>query len=142
MLAISLASMGVLLLAEALLRFTPIMAMSTCTCACGRTVLGAHTPVLRSIGFGIRHFGAITKHVWLLRLVFVAGYSILFLLPVVLSQDVAPPIVTSVIRSVMGSWSVPLTLMCQSFVTALFVAFSTVYDARLAARLDRRVSSR
>ena len=58
-LAISLVSVGALLLAEALLRFTPIMAMF----ACGRTRLGAITPVLRSIRFGIRNFGAITKHV-------------------------------------------------------------------------------
>lgn len=136
--AISLASLGVLLLAEALLRFTPIMAMRMR--ACGRTRLGAITPVLRSVGFGIRHFGAITTHVWLLRLAFVAGYGVFFLLPVVLSQDVAPPIVTSVTKSVLGQWSVTLMLVCHSLVTALFVAFSTVYDARLVMQLDAHIA--
>ena len=56
MLAISLASVGALLLAEALLRFTPIMAMN----AGSRPRLGVITPVLHSVRFGIRHFGSIT----------------------------------------------------------------------------------
>jgi hypothetical protein len=124
---IVLTSVSLLVLAEALLRFTPITAMT----ACERTKFGAITPVLRSMWFGIRHFGAITKHVWLLRLAFVAGYGVFFLLPIVLSEDVAPPIVRSMTRSVLGSWSVMLTLVCHSLITALFVAFSTVYDARL-----------
>ena len=44
-----------------------------------------------------------------------------------------PVAVTSVTKSLsfMGSGSVALTLACHSLVTALFTAFSTVYDARL-----------
>lgn len=129
MLAISLASLGALLLAEALLRFTPIMAMN----AGGRPRLGVITPVLHSIRFGIRHFGSITWHVWLLRLAFVASYGLFFILPIVVSQDGMPVAVTSVTKSLsfMGSGSVALTLACHSLITALFTAFSTVYDARL-----------
>jgi hypothetical protein len=131
-LAVSLASLGALLLAESMLRFTPIMAMNSR----GRRRLGAITPVLRSVWLGIRHFGVITKHVWLLRLAFVAGYGIFFMLPVVMSQDVVPPVMTSTWKSATESWSASLTLMCYWLVMALFTAFSAVYDARLYAALE------
>jgi hypothetical protein len=137
-LAIGLASLGVLLLAEALLRFAPVIVMT----GCGRTRLGAITPMLHGIEFGIRHFGAITRQVWLLRLSFVAGYSAFFMLPAVLARDVAPPVVMNAWKPMMGIWPAMLTLMCHSFVTALFVAFSTVYDARLAMHLDPQVANR
>ena len=63
--------------------------------------------------------------------VFVAGYSLFFILPVVVAQDVMPITVTKVTTSFMGSGSVTLTLACHSLITALSIAFSTVYDARL-----------
>ncbi len=77
------------------------------------------------------------RHVWILRLAFVAAYSVFFMLPVVLSQDVAPSMVKDVTKSVMGNWSVSLTLLCYWLVMALFMAFSTVYDARLYIALSR-----
>jgi hypothetical protein len=130
---IALAGAFLLILAEALLRFTPVMAMSSCE----QRRQSAIMPLLCSVGFGIRHFGAITKHVWLLRLAFVAGYGIFFALPVVLSQDVLPTIMTNEWKSVTASWSVTLTLICYWLVVALFTAFSAVYDARLSFALIR-----
>lgn len=78
---------------------------------------------------------------WLLRLAFVASYSVFFLLPIVLSQDVAPPIMTRVTKPLMGDWSVMLTPACHWLVTAVFVAFGTAYDARPVMHLDPRISS-
>ena len=116
-----------MLLAEALLRFTPVMAMN----ASGRTRWGAILPVLHSFRFGLRHIGNVTWHVWLLRLACVAAYSLVFILPVVLSQEVMPFKLHELIRSVKGNWSVALTLACHALIMAVFTAFGTVYDARL-----------
>jgi hypothetical protein len=135
---IVLTSVCLLILAEALLRFTPIMAMRSGEGGRMRAI----TPVLRGVGFGIRHFGVISAHVWLLRLAFVVVYSVFFMLPVMLSQDVAPAVVRGVISSVMGHWSLPLTLMCYWVVMALFMAFSTVYDARLYQALAQKADMR
>jgi hypothetical protein len=132
------ASVVVLILVEALLRFTPVMAMNSP----GRGRLCAVTPVLRSVRFGISHFGAITTHVWLLRLAFVAAYSVFFMLPVVLVQDAAPPVVRSVTSALAGHWSLTLTLVCYWLVMALFMAFSTVYDARLVLALASKTNLR
>ena len=85
----------------------------------------------RSVRFGIDHFGAITLHVWLLRLLFVAAYSVFFMLPVILAQDVEPGVMIRARESVMGHGSLPWALACYWLVMALFMAFSTVYDARL-----------
>jgi hypothetical protein len=136
-LAISLTSLVALLLAEALLRFAPIMTMNSD----GQKQRSVITPVFHSIGFGLRHFGTITKHVWLMRLAFVAAYSVFFMLPVVLSQDVLPPVMTNAWKSVTGSWPVTLTLICYWLVIALFTAFSTVYDVRLYAALALKPSA-
>lgn len=62
---------------------------------------------------GLRRFGAITMHVWLLRLAFVAAYGVFFVLPVMLAQDVAPAMVRGVASSGMGHWLLLLTLACS-----------------------------
>lgn len=135
---IVLTSISLLILAEALLRFTPVMAMRSHE----RARLRAITPVLRSVGFGMRHFGAITMHVWLLQLAFVAAYSVFFMLPVVLAQGVAPAAVRGVTSSLIGKWSLLLTLACYWLVMALFMAFSAVYDTRLVLALAPKVEVR
>lgn len=135
---IVLTSVCLLILAEALLRFTPIMAMKSREGGRPRAIM----PVLHGVGFGIRHFGVISAHVWLLRLAFVAGYSIFFMLPVILAHDAAPRVVTNVRELVLGHWSLPLTLACYWLAMALFMAFSTVYDARLFLALEQKAKSR
>jgi hypothetical protein len=128
----------VLILAETLLRFTPAMAMRS-----GKQGwLRAIAPAWHSICFGLRHFGAVTIHVWLLRLLFVAAYSIFFMLPVMLVQDAAPPVVRSVTSALAGHWSLTLTLVCYWLLMALFLAFSTVYDARLVLALASKTNLR
>lgn len=131
---IVLTSVAVLILADALLRFAPVMAIRSGEQ--GR--LRAIAPVWHSLCFGLLHFGAITMHVWLLRLAFVATYAVFFMLPVVLMQDAAPPVVRSVTSALAGHWSLPLTLVCYWLVMALFMAFSAVYDARLVLVLAQK----
>jgi hypothetical protein len=135
---ITFASVVLLILAEALLRFSPIIAMRLGE----QDRLRAIAPVWHSLCFGLRHFGAVTIHVWLLRLLFVAAYSIFFMLPVVLMQDAAPPIVRSVTSVLAGHWSLTLTLVCYWLVMALFMAFSTVYGARLVLALAEKTNPR
>jgi hypothetical protein len=131
---IGLLSIGLLVLAEALLRFIPVMAM----CSDRRQRSNALAPALRSIGFGLLHFGKIMKHPWLLRLAFVAAHSLFFTLPIVLMEDVLPPVATNPISAFTGNGSMTLILACYWLVAALFVGFSTVYDACLYAALRGR----
>jgi len=127
LLTISLFSVSLLFFAELFLRFTPMMAMR----AYKRQRTGLITPMLQSVHFGLRYFRSLIVHPWLLRLVFVVSYSLLFILPVVLSEGAMPLIARLVFVSPTSKWLVVLILSSHSLITALFTAFSIVYDARL-----------
>ena len=72
-------SIAALLFAEIFLRFMPIAAFHTRR----RLPLAIIEALLRSFGFGLSHFRIVVCHVLSLRLILVAFYSLLFVLPIV-----------------------------------------------------------
>ena len=128
---LTLVSLLILLIGETILRFRVVAAMQP-TGAAGTVV-----PLLRGMWLGIRYFIPITIHVWFLRLA-VALFSIAFIiLPVVLVQCIAEPLPawtggsTTVV-------SLPLVVLVLSVMNGVFVAFGTVYDARLYVALTQQ----
>ena len=132
---VPLAGLILILLGETLLRLRLVAVMRSES----SDVLMAMTASLR---FGIGHFGVITAHAWALRLMTAAISVAGVIVPNVLIQSL---IVPQLVRALSTPVIYPISLfVCSTgaaLVSAFFLAFSAVYDARLAMRLDPRMHS-
>jgi hypothetical protein len=138
-------SLVFLLLAETLLHFRTVMAMkppaSLVASPCGKDVprprrLTVLAPLIDSVRFGLRHFGAITLHIWLVRLAIFALIVSFIEFPLAMIDNLLAPYAR------LGSSEVlPIMEFLETsgaaLVSAILLAFSVVYDARLARRLER-----
>jgi hypothetical protein len=128
--------------AETLLRFRTIMVLKPPRSSRSRRFWG-FAPLMECARFGMRHFGVITVHAWLLRLVLL-GISLVFVIfPIVLSQSFVAP---GLIRFTSSSWVEPTSLMLMSagiaLVGAIFTAFGVAYDAQLFKCLANTATKR
>jgi hypothetical protein len=142
-----LANIVLLIFTETLLRFRIVLAIkplegmpACCSKPGGYSLqwLAALSPLIDSVRLGWRHLGVITLHVWLLRL---AG-AVLMLLFVALPMAASTQVMTPALISLTGKTPLlPLWHFAQSCigagVMALWLAFSTIYDARLFSAFNR-----
>jgi hypothetical protein len=138
-----------LIIAESLLRFRTVMAFKpletfeASTMKSGGESLrrfAALSPLIDSARMGLRYFGVITLHIWLLRLAGAALMLLFVTLPMAVSTQVMVPALISLSGKtpLLPAWHFVLSNLA-AFVAALVIAFSTVYDARLFAALQSDV---
>lgn len=121
---VGLAGIVWIVVADALLRmrFAAIMG------AAGGGFLRAMSECAR---LGVRHFGPVLAHGWLVRLA-IFGVSVLFVIaPLTIAQGA---LVAWLVRTAGSFWPWPVSQLVfavgSSLVLMVFVAFATVYDAR------------
>ncbi len=121
---VGLAGIAWIVVADALLRmrFAAIMGSAD------GGFLGALSECVR---IGVRRFGAVVTHAWLVRLA-VFGMSVLFVIaPLTIAQGA---VVAWLVRTAGSFWPYPVSQLVfvvgSSLVTMVFAAFATVYDAR------------
>ena len=142
---ITTSSAALLLISEVLLRLRTVQTMKS-RGSQNPTGFGWLTPLTDSVQFGLKNFGLIALHVWLLRLaVFV--FSVLFIIvPVVLMQEIVLP---KVMFALPWTWVwlsaqslIPqATALCLTLVSAMFATFGAAYDARLYLLLATRADT-
>lgn len=98
-------------------------------------IMGAGGGFLRAMAdcarLGVRHFGLVLAHGWLVRLA-IFGVSVLFVIaPLTIAQGA---LVAWLVRTAGSFWPWPVSQLVfvvgSSLVLMVFVAFATVYDAR------------
>jgi hypothetical protein len=138
-----------LIVTETLLRFRIVLAIKPSEVMLASTMKsgGCHLrrfaallPLIDSARFGLRHFGVITLHIWLLRLAGAALVLLFVALPMAASTQVMVPALIALTGKtpLLPAWHFVLSSLA-AFVAALVIAFSTVYDARLFAALQSDV---
>lgn len=128
---IGLGSIVFVIVADTLLRFRAITALTSI-----RPDL--FTPVLESIGLGLRHFGAIACHAGLLRMGIATANVALVILPVLLAQSIVVPLITRTTgSSALYMPCLALMIAGSAWMNAVFTAFVATHDARLFASLTR-----
>lgn len=134
-LALALGSIALVLLAETLLRFRTVMAMKPFRSRRPEG-FGLLTPLIASTRFGIKHFGVITAHIWIVRLAIFALIVAFIEFPLAMMDNLLAPFAKPTsnleILPIMGF----LETSGAALVSAILFAFSVVYDARLAMRLE------
>jgi len=136
----------VLLVAAEMLRFRTVMALPCPTLKLpksprlrkfGRLVV--FIPLAGSICFGIKHLWGIGVHVLLLRTTMLMVNLTFIIVPIVLIRSFIAPEASRILGA---AWleraSVLLTAASLTVMSAIFVAFCAVYDARLYLALARR----
>jgi len=149
---LTILSLVIAILLETLLRFRTVMAFDPLrslqvaeTTSGGKRPrrLAAFAPVVASARFGLRHFGVITLHIWVTRLVIAALVIAMVEFPMAVVDNFVLPNATQFV----GSLPVlPLMKFAQVSAAALLgavvLAFGAVYDARLAMWLQVNQSTR
>ena len=128
-------AVALILATETLLRFRIVAAASDGASGAPPSVFG---PIVHSMRLGVRHIGAITAHVWVLRLTILAAQMMFCTAPMLVVQHYILP---SVSASLPGGDGISAALRIANavgaaLVSAGLVAFSTVYDARLFLTLS------
>jgi hypothetical protein len=141
---LALAGLVLLVLAEPLLRFVIVMAFKPSRSrqvpelpgGVGPRRFAAITPLCDSVRFGLRHFGVVVVHIWVMRLVFAALLLALVELPLALATHVViPNIIALMGKSPLLPWLHFAQMSAAALVSAVALAFGAVYDAQLARRL-------
>ncbi len=121
---VGLAGIVSIIVVDALLRmrFAAIM---------GSASGGFARAMLACLRIGVRRFGAVVTHAWLVRLA-VFGVSVLFVIaPLTVAQGA---LVAWLVRTAGSFWPYPVSQLVfvagSSLVMMVFAAFATVYDAR------------
>jgi hypothetical protein len=146
---IALASLVLLFLAETLLRFRFVLALEPPEVMMASTVkpggrrlrrFAALSPFIDSARMGLRYFGVITLHIWLLRLAGAALMLLFVALPMAASTQVMLPALISFTGKtpLLPAWHF-IQSSLAAFVAALVLTFSTIYDARLFVALQSDV---
>jgi hypothetical protein len=140
------ASIALLVLAETLLRFRTVMAFEPSrslqvaeTLAGGKRPrrFAALNPLLASARFGLRHFGVVIVHVWVLRLALLVLCVGLIEFPSALTTHLVLPHATRLTNSLpVLPWLVFAQFGAAALVGAIVHTFTLVYDARLYAALS------
>lgn len=135
------ASLAMLIIAETLLRFCVVMTFEPLErIAASDPKQGGYplqwfavfAPLIASVRFGWRHFGAITLHTWVLRIAGAALVLLLVKLPMAAALHIAMPALLAFIGK---TPLLPVLSFVQlglaALVAGIVLAFSTIYDARL-----------
>jgi hypothetical protein len=144
-----LASLILLIFTETLLRFRIVLALEPLEVMLASTVkpggyhlrrFAALSPLFDSARMGLRHFGVITLHIWLLRLAGAALMLLFVALPMAASTQVMLPALIALTGKtpLLPAWHF-IQSSLAAFVAALVLAFSTIYDARLFVALQSDV---
>jgi hypothetical protein len=133
----AVAGVALVFFAETLLRLRAVMAMQPPRSPRPRR-FGWLTPLVDSMRFGLRHFRAITIHLWLVQLIVCAFTLTLIEFPVALMQHFLMP---NVLRLGGGFEVLPIlhfmATASAALVSAIVLALSVVYDAQLFKQLER-----
>lgn len=131
----AMAGVAVIFVAETLLRLRTVMALKPFGSPRPEG-LGLLAPLIDSAHLGRKHFGAITIHTWLVRLVIFAFTLTLVEFPMVMIDH----LITPTFMRFGGDFEVLpilhfLTAASAALVNAILMALSVVYDARLYKQL-------
>jgi hypothetical protein len=142
---IPFASLALLIAVEALLRFRMVLAFEPLKAIPASSVKpgGYHlrgfealAPLVLSVQFGLRNFGAVLLHGWVLRCAILGIVLVLIELPMAAMMQMMMPALVALVGKT-PLW--PILHFVQSSSTALVIAiftvFSTIYDARLFVAL-------
>jgi hypothetical protein len=137
---VSAAVLVLLVLAESLLRFRTTMAFEPSRSlqvpelsgGGGSRRFTAFTSLIASVRFGLRHFGILTVHIWVMRLAIFSLLVGLVEFPLALMDNFIMP---NLIAHIGKSQLLPILNFAQlsaaALVSAIVLTFSTVYDVRL-----------
>jgi hypothetical protein len=127
---ITLSGMVVLMLAETLLRFRTVIVMKPLRSLRPQR-FALFAPLIASVGFGLRHFGVVTVHIWAMRLAMLGLSVALIELPLAIMDNF---IVPNLVQLGDFEWLPTIKFVVASsaaVVSAILAAFVVVYDARL-----------
>jgi hypothetical protein len=138
----ALISIVFIVVVETLLRFRTIAALKPVPCMRSHR-FGMFAPLVDSARFGLKHFFAVTVHIWLLRLAIFGLSLCLIEFPMALMDNfVAPNVMRPGGAFPIGGFEILPTMRFIAVagaapVSAIMLAFCVVYDTRLYAALRR-----
>lgn len=129
-----------ILIAETLLRLRTVMALKPPGSQRPRR-FWLLAPLLASARLGFRHFATITVHVWVVRLALFALSVVFIEFPLVMADNLLAPFARPWERlEILPIMDLPKA-SAAAMVGATLLAFSVVYDARLAVHLEPTISN-
>ncbi len=96
----------------------------------------ATSPLIDSARFALKHFGAVALHIWLLRVIICGPMSLFIVTPSLAATQFAMPAMISLIgKTPLLPWLYFAQVSGATFIAAIVMAFSTIYDAQLFVAL-------